>query len=153
MNPRWEVHLHWDDGSKTWEPLDSIAEHDHAACALFASDKTHNGERLIDQPGWQRFKKLAGRTKKLYRMINQAKLRSNQTKPVYQYGIQVPQNHKEAVRIDQANGNTLRQEAERLELNQLDEYEAFKNLGRDTKAPEGFKKIRVHFVYACKHNA
>jgi hypothetical protein len=43
-------------------------------------------------------------------------------------------------------------EAERLELNQLDEYEAFKDLGRDTKAPEGFKKIRVHFVYACKHD-
>jgi hypothetical protein len=56
-NPRWEVHLHWDDGSRTWEPLNSIAEHDHAACALFASDKTHKGERLIDQPGWQRFKK------------------------------------------------------------------------------------------------
>jgi hypothetical protein len=148
-NPRWEVHLHWDDGSRTWEPLDSIAEHDHAACALFASDKTHNGERLIDQPGWQRFKKLAGRTKKLYRMINQAKLHSNQTKPVYQYGIQVPRNHDKAVRIDQANGNTLWLKAERLELDQLDEYKAFKDLGRDTKAPEGFKKIRVHFVYAC----
>jgi hypothetical protein len=85
-------------------------------------------------------------------MINQAKLHSNRTKPVYQYGIQVPRNHDKAVRIDQANGNTLWLEAERLELDQLDEYEAFKDLGRDTKAPEGFKKIRVHFVYACKHD-
>jgi hypothetical protein len=101
----------------------------------------HNGERLIDQPGWQRFKKLAGWTKKLYRMINQAKLHSKWTKPVYQYGIQVPQNHDKAVRIDQANGNTLWLEAERLELNQLDEYKAFKDLGKDTSAPEGFKKI------------
>jgi hypothetical protein len=85
-------------------------------------------------------------------MINQAKLRSNRTKPVYQYGIQVPRNHEEATRIDLANGNTLWQDAERLELAQLDEYEAFKDLGKDVKAPEDFKKIRCHFVYACKHD-
>jgi hypothetical protein len=81
-----------------------------------------------------------------------SELHSNRTKPVYQYGIQVPQNHDKAVRIDQANGNTLWLKAERLELNQLDEYEAFKDLGKDTKAPESFKKIQVHFVYACKHD-
>jgi hypothetical protein len=64
----------------------------------------------------------------------------------------VPQNHEEATRIDQANGNTLWQDSERLELAQLDEYKALKDLGKDAKAPEDFKKIQCHFVYACKHD-
>jgi len=89
-SPKWEVLLRWDDGSTTWEPLEAIADSDHAACALFASDKTYNGERLVDQPGWQRFKRLAGRKKKLYRLINQAKLKSNRARPMYQYGVKVP---------------------------------------------------------------
>jgi hypothetical protein len=36
-------------------------------------------------------------------------------------------------------------------LEQLDEYAAFNDLGKGAKAPEGYKKIPVHFVYACKH--
>ena len=150
--PRWEVLLKWDDGSQTWESLDVIAETDHAACALFASDKVYDGKRLVDQPGWQRFKKLAAKKKKLFRLVQQAKLRSNRTRPIYQYGVQVPRNHNEAVHIDTANSNTLWQDAERTELAQLDEYEAFKDLGKGAPAPNGYKKIRVHFVYACKHD-
>jgi len=39
-----------------------------------------------------------------------------------------------------------------MELSQLDEYDAFKDLGKDAEPPDGYKKIRVHFVYACKHD-
>ena len=45
--------------------------------------------------------------------------------------------------------NTLWREAEQRELNQIDEYETFKDMGRDVH-PKGYKKIRVHMVYNVK---
>ena len=43
-------------------------------------------------------------------------------------------------------------DAEVLELNQIDEYEVFINKGRGYAPGPGWKKIRVHFVYAVKHD-
>ena len=39
-------------------------------------------------------------------------------------------------------------------LHQLDEYETFGDLGhsKTIRIPVGYKKIRVHLVYAVKHN-
>ena len=39
-----------------------------------------------------------------------------------------------------------------LELAQLQEYNTFRSLGKGTAAPKGYKKIRVHFVFAVKHD-
>jgi len=39
-----------------------------------------------------------------------------------------------------------------LELSQIDEYDTFKDLGRGAKAPAGYKKITVHFVFAVKED-
>ncbi len=54
--------------------------------------------------------------------------------------------------LDRRNGNTRWRDAERLELEQLNEYNTFRHLGKGERAPDGYKKIRVHFVYAVKHN-
>ena len=49
------------------------------------------------------------------------------------------------------NGNRVWWEAEERELGQIDEYEAFTDMGIGTKAvPHGYKKIRVHMVYDMK---
>ena len=40
----------------------------------------------------------------------------------------------------------------RNEVNQIHEYETFNNLGKGAPIPEGYKKIRVHFVFDVKHN-
>ena len=37
-----------------------------------------------------------------------------------------------------------------LELEQIDEYEAFKDQGFKAAPPPGYKRIRVHMVYAIK---
>ena len=63
-------------------------------------------------------------------MIHQAKLKSLRNKPVYKFGYQVPRNHAEAVFIDEKNGNTKWQDAEKLEISQLREYDTFKDLGK-----------------------
>ena len=39
-----------------------------------------------------------------------------------------------------------------LKMEQLQEYKTFTDLGKGAKAPDGYRKIRVHFVFAVKHD-
>ena len=39
-----------------------------------------------------------------------------------------------------------------LEVDQLNDYRTFRDLGKHAPAPKGYKKIRVHFVFAVKHD-
>ena len=68
---KWNVHVEWENGEITWEPLGIIAKSDPFTCAIYA--KEYN---LLDTPGWVQFKRLACRQKKLIRMANQIKLKS-----------------------------------------------------------------------------
>ena len=54
--------------------------------------------------------------------------------------------------LDAKNGNHLWRDSERQELEQIDEYEAFKDQGFKAAPPPGYKRIRVHMVYAIKHD-
>ena len=90
----------------------------------------------------------------MLRMVNQAKLRSYCRTPKYQYGFQVPHDYAEALRLDQRNGNDRWKESVTVKLVQIDEYDTFKDMGHqtNTKPPDGYKKIRVHLVFAVKHD-
>ncbi len=48
----------------------------------------------------------------MFRMANQAKLRSFRTAPKYKYGIEIARDHNDAVRLDKLNNNTKWTEAE-----------------------------------------
>jgi Reverse transcriptase (RNA-dependent DNA polymerase) len=85
-------------------------------------------------------------------MLNQAKLASFRRTPLYMFGFRVPRSPKEAIEIDKENGNTLWTDAMALEMTQLQMYSTFKDLGRGAKAPAGYRKIRVHFVFAVKYD-
>ena len=58
------------------------------------------------------------------------------------------------MRLDRLNKNTLWADAIKLELSQIGDYRCFHDLGHKDKAkrPEGYKQIRVHFVFDCKHD-
>ena len=86
------------------------------------------------------------------RMANQVKLRTYRNRPKYKYGVQVPRSHEEAVWIDTKNGNTHWQDAEDVEVAQLDEYDTFEDLGKGAEVPDGHKKIPCHMVYDFKHD-
>ena len=88
----------------------------------------------------------------MMRMINQAKLSSFCRAPLYQFGYKVPRSPQEAIRLDEENNNTRWQDAMALEMEQLQEYKIFTDLGKGAKAPNGYRKIRVHFVFAVKHD-
>ena len=147
MGSRWNVLVNWETGESTYEPLHIIAADDPVTCAIYAKENN-----LLEEEGWKRFKRIAKRQKKLIRLMNQAKLKSFRTKPVYMFGFLVPRNHDQAVEIDEKNGNTKWQDAEKLELSQLAEYNTFEDKGKGGRVPQGYKQIKVHFVYAVKHD-
>ena len=141
---KWNVRVEWENGEITWEPLGIIAKSDPVTCAIYAKE---NG--LLDTPGWIQFKRLARRQKKLIRMANQAKLKSFRHSPIYKFGVQVPRNHAEAMELDKRDGTTLWADAKAKELNQIDEYNTFTDLGKGAR-PANHRKIKVHMVYDVK---
>jgi hypothetical protein len=145
----WNIQIRWSNKSITTEPLSVFAKDNPVVCALYA--KQHD---LLEQPGWKRFKIIAKCHQKMIRLVNQAKLRSYQSAPKYMFGYKVPRNYTEAVLFDQQNGDTKWQDCTKLEMTQLAEYETFNDLGHAsrTRIPVGYKKIRVHLVYAVKHD-
>ena len=144
---KYNVLVNWETGESTYEPLSVIAADDPVTCAIYARDNN-----LLDEDGWKQFRRLAQREKKLLRMGNQAKLKSFRTTLVYKFGFLVPRSHDQAVELDTKNGNTKWQDAESLEIRQLDEYETFHDKGKDALPPIGYKKIRCHIVYDVKHD-
>jgi hypothetical protein len=87
-------------------------------------------------------------------MVNQSRIKATRNAPRYKFGYRIPRNYSEAMQFDLKNGNTLWQEATDLEMSQLAEYDTFRDLGHKDTAPPptGYKKIRTHLVYDCKHD-
>jgi hypothetical protein len=104
-------------------------------------------------PGWKQYKSIARRQKKYTCMVNQAKLKSFNKAPKFKNGYEIPQTYEQAMQFDEKNGNTKWQDAITLELQKINEYETFTDVGHHTKAkiPNGYKKIRVHLVLDVKH--
>ena len=84
--------------------------------------------------------------------VNKVKFRQHQRKPKFKYGIEVPRDYADAVRLDKENGNTLWQDATQLEMNLMQSYKVFKDTGEQAPIPKGYKNIRVHLIYDVKHD-
>ena len=129
------LEVEWESWEVTYEPLTLISKDDPITCAVFA--KT---------------------SKRLIRAVKQSRIRQVRASARYQHGFQVPKDYNDAIRLDKGNSNTHWQDAMDLELTQIHEYKVFKDTGKaqfhNGKAvtPDGFQKIRVHFVYAVKHD-
>jgi len=150
-----EILILWESGEITYEPITEICNADPYLVAEYALEKN-----LLDD--WQKrcprlkLKQKAKNAKKMMRMINQAKLESYKNSPIYMFGVKVPRTHQQAIKFDEENGNTLWQDAEKKEIDQMFEYNVFEDRGHRDNAvspeQEGYKKIKLHLVYACKHD-
>lgn len=149
LGSKYNVEVEWENGEITFESFEEIYIDDPVSLAVYAKN---NG--MLEVEGWKRLKPLAKRQKKMGRLIRQAKLRSFRTSPKYMYGYQIPSTYEEAIELDKKNGNNKWKEATELEMTQLEEYNTFKDLGtyHPDKIPQGFKKIKVHLVFAVKHD-
>ena len=142
---KYNVMVEWESGEVTYEPLTLISKEDPITCAVYA--KKHD---LLDTTGWKHLKRYAKTSKRLIRAVKQSRIHQVRASARYQHGFQVPKDFNDAISFDKENSNTH-------ELTQIHEYKVFKDTGKaqfhDGKAvtPDGFQKIRVHFVYAVKH--
>jgi hypothetical protein len=70
------------------------------------------------------------------------------------YGYEVLRDYNHAICLDQHNGSTRWQDSIRLEMNQLHEYETFKDHEHKdpVSLPQGYKKIGIILVFAVKHD-
>ena len=147
------LEVEWESGEVTYEPLTLISKDDPITCAVYG--KKHD---LLDTTGWKHPKRYAKTSKRLIRAVKQSRIRQVRASARYQHGFQVPKDYNDAIRLDKGNSNTHWQDAMDLELTQIHEYKVFKDTGKaqfhNGKAvtPDGFQKIRVHFVYAVKHD-
>ena len=150
---KYNVMVEWESGEVTNEPLTLISKDDPITCAVYA--KKHD---LLDTTGWKHLKRYAKTSKRLIRAVKQSRVRQVRATARYQHGFQVPKDYNDAMRLDKENGNTHWQDAMDLELTQIHEYKVFKDTGKakfhngKVVTPDGFQKIRVHFVYAVKHD-
>jgi hypothetical protein len=84
-------------------------------------------------------------------MVNQSKLRPYKTHKKSMYGFTISLlGYEDATSLDKLHGNDKGQNATKLEMDQLHEYNTFHDKGIGTTPGEEFKKIRV-LVYACNH--
>ena len=150
---KYNVMVEWESGEVTYEPLTLISKDDPLTCAVYA--KKHD---LLDTTGGKHLKRYAKTSKRLIRAVKQSRIRQVRASARYQHGYQVPEDYNDAMRLDKENGNTHWQDAMDLELTQIHEYKVFKDTGKakfhngKVVTPDGFQKIRVHFVYAVKHD-
>ena len=127
-----------------------------STCAVYA--EKHD---LLHLDGWKRLKHVAKNQKQLTRAINQSKIRQVRRSAVYQIGFLIPKDYKQALHLDEQNGNSKWYDATKLEMDQINEYKVFQDHGKAqidpisrkvSNAPDGYQKIRVHLIFAVKHD-
>ena len=144
------VLVKWGDGTQSYEPLEQVIRDDPVTVATYG--KKHH---LLDKPIWKQLKHVASKLVTSKTNVNHLSLEisaaGHSKGPIYQFGIQVPRNVKDAYELDKKNGNTKWADAMQEEINSLLKFNTFKDMG---KLPflAGYKNIRVHFVFAVKHD-
>ena len=113
---KYNVMVGWETGEITDEPLSLIAADDPVICAEYA--KKHD---LLHLDGWKRLKHIAKNQKQLTRAINQSKIRQVRRSAVYQFGFLIPKDYKQALQLEEQNGNSKWYDATKLEMDQINE--------------------------------
>ena len=114
--------IEWETGQITEEPLSCIAD-DLVTCAIYAKQYD-----LLHLEGWRQIRSIAKNQKKIARVINQNTLRKVRRSTVYQFGYMIPRDYKQALELDEQNGNSKWHDATELEMDQIKEYKVFKDM-------------------------
>ena len=77
-----------------------------------------NEAQLLNTPGWKHFQKYVNWDKKHIRAMHRV-FATKKKETMVKFGIEVPKNYKDALRLDQQNGITLWQDAIKTELDQI----------------------------------
>ena len=91
----YNVTCGWKSGEINHEPLDMIDYDDPVTCELYAR------ENILGISGWEIFKSVAKREKKMLHMANQAKLRSYHYITKYKFWLCIPMIYDQANTLDE----------------------------------------------------
>ena len=142
---QWNVLVNWDDGTQTWEPLNIIGKHDEITLAKYAKENDH-----LSQPGWKFLHKTAKHQRFLSVALNAIKRHCDPTQISYKFGVWLPHNYAEVLRLDKENGNMLWHDAVRTELDQICDYDTFRDMGVGVTMDSDHHKINVRLVFDVK---
>ena len=95
---KYNVHVEWETGEPTFEPLYAIPGDDPVTCAAYA--KQHD---LLALGGWQHFKNCAKNDKIVARAIKQSKIRQVRRSQTYMFGYLIHRNDMEAMQFHKHN--------------------------------------------------
>ena len=102
MGRSWEVLVSWDDGSQTWQQLSTMAKD-----SPIKMDNYEKENNLLEEEKCKRFRDLLKDDQNATNIRNKKKIYLNHYNhdPIFNFGIWIPRNYKEATRLDIQNGN------------------------------------------------
>ena len=136
----WEINIQWKDGSTTCHKLKDAKDSYPVYIAEYAVE---NG--ISEKPAFKWWVPFV--LKKRDRIISKTKTNSYWTK-THKYGLEIPKNHSDCVRIDNANGDTLWQDAVKKEMKTV--RPAFEVYEGDIKDLIGYQHIGCHLIFDVK---
>ena len=144
----WQLLVAWKDGSSSWVKLKDIKDSNPVEVAEYAV-----ANRIQEEPAFAWWVKSVLRRRN--RIIS--KVKSKYWRTTHKYGIRVPKSVKEALQLDQINGNTMWQDAINKEMSKakisweildgIDPAEARK--GKVGKLI-GYQEIRNNIIFDVK---
>jgi hypothetical protein len=92
-----------------------------------ASGAAGSENGLLNKKGWKYLKKHTWKTRHVYTIVHNILKAKGIHGPKFKYGVQLPDRVKGCAILDAENGDTNWSDANRAELNLLDEFEAFQD--------------------------
>ena len=135
----WDLKVTWKDGTSTWVPLSILKNSEPLLVARYA--KTVG---IQNEPAYKWW--VSHTLKKQSRLIS--KLKTLYHKDNLQYGLEVPKNYTEAIKLDDKNGNNFWKNAFDKEMTNV--KIAFKFLGKGIPPPVGYKGIKCFIIFSVK---
>ena len=118
-----DCNLQWEDGSITHKPL-NIFGHD----ALENMCRIGQNHNLLDEPGWNSFTISPNQKRNFtYNKCHREEIFCNSLQ--YMYGVHIPHDTKQALELDEENGNDILKKAINLKVQQLVDYDTFHDEG------------------------
>jgi len=127
------------DGSTAWERLADLKESYPIEIAEYAVSRGIDHE--VAFAWWVPY--VLKRRNRIIAAVNKRHAKKN-----FQFGIEVPTDLTDAIRIDRSNGNTLWQDAIKKEMDAVSV--AFRVLEPDEEIPPGYQHIECHLVFTVK---
>ena len=132
----WNLLVAWKDGSQQWVPLKIMKESNPVEVAEFAVARNIDSESAyrwwVPYTLRKRDRIIAGANARVARIT-------------HKYGVEIPRNVNEALKLDKQNGNSHWRNALRKEMDNV--KIAFDILSDDQKLPPGYSKTSGHIIF------